>query len=50
MPKLLLSAAFIFTASLASAMCTHGQKHAMSCGEGSSYDSATQACVPIVSS
>ena len=50
----LLTAAFVLvlTPGFALAMgCSHG-KHdqAMSCAAGSTYDSATAACVPVASS
>ncbi|MCW1956268.1 MAG: hypothetical protein KIH71_010180 [Roseobacter sp.] len=50
MTKLLLTTAFILSASLASAECTRGHDQAMSCAQGQSYDSETGICVPLVNS
>ena len=50
MTKLLLTAAFILSASLASAECSRGHDQAMSCADGQSYDAQTGACVPLVNS
>lgn len=50
MTKLLLTTAFILSASLASAECTRGHDQAMSCAQGKSYDSETGSCVPLVNS
>jgi hypothetical protein len=50
----LLTAAFVLslTPGFAFAMgCSHGSHdQAMSCAEGSTYDSATASCIPVVSS
>ncbi|WP_439109358.1 chitin-binding domain-containing protein [Lentibacter sp.] len=50
MKKALLTAAFVLTASVATAECTRGHEQAMSCADGQSYDAQTGACVPLVSS
>jgi hypothetical protein len=50
MTKLLLTTAFILSASLASAECSRGHDQAMSCADGQSYDAQTGACVPLISS
>lgn len=50
MLRALLTAAFVLSASVASAMCNKGHEQAMSCGEGQSYDAETGSCVPLISS
>ena len=45
---LLTAAAFTVTSALASHACPAHEQHTMSCAEGTTYDSATRACVPVV--
>lgn len=46
----LAALALVALPSLAAAQCTHDkQEQAMSCAEGTTYDSATRACVPVAS-
>lgn len=46
----LAALALLALPSFAAAGCAHGkQKHAMSCAEGTIYDSATRSCVPTSS-
>lgn len=46
-----IAAALSLAPGLALAMCSHSKQHqAQSCVDGSTWDSATQACVPIASS
>ncbi|MBU2980824.1 adenylosuccinate lyase [Lentibacter algarum] len=50
MTKFILTTAFICSASVGSAMCNKGHDAAMSCAAGSTYDSATGTCTPIINS
>ena len=50
MTKYILTTAFIFSASFATAMCNKDHESAMSCAAGSTYDSATGTCEPVVNS
>lgn len=45
-----IAAALSLAPGLALAMCSSKQHQAQSCVEGSTWDSATQTCVPIASS
>ncbi|MCO4777947.1 MULTISPECIES: chitin-binding domain-containing protein [Lentibacter] len=50
MSKLFLTAAFILSASFASAECNRGHDQAMSCPQGQSFDAQSGACVPLINS
>ncbi|WP_298677959.1 carbohydrate-binding module family 14 protein [uncultured Lentibacter sp.] len=50
MPRFILTAIFVLTASMASAECSRGHEQAMSCAQGQSYDAETGTCVPRVTS
>ncbi|RFP88307.1 hypothetical protein DZK27_09490 [Rhodobacteraceae bacterium 63075] len=50
MTRIVLTAAFVLSASMASAMCSKGHEQAMSCGEGQTFDTEKGACVPLISS
>ncbi len=50
MTRFVLTAAFVLSASMASAMCNKGHEQAMSCSEGQTFDTEKGACVPLISS
>lgn len=48
MKRLVLAAVLLLSPLAAWAQCPHGERQAMSCAEGLTWDPETGSCVPVV--